>query len=909
MKIRLTAAILISFVILLTVGIFLLKVDNRSLYEESLLQKAQEVNVLISHIKDGPKSPDQPDIAAFQEYLMTFDPAIGTVPKERLYDAYHEAKRLEQLNNNSRTESLMEWESKGANMGGRARTMMFDPNDTTNLKVWTGGVTGGLWFTNDITNTNEEWIPVGDFWSNLSVSCITYDPNNTQTFFVGTGEAQTARVIYRASSGVGAGIFVTYDAGENWEQLASTENYDYITDIAVRDEDGTSVIYACVASGTYEGVDHQSSPSDGVFRSDNEGETWEQVLPLIPNTSNDEPYTPADIEIATNGRIYVGTMANLNSKGGATILYSDSGLPGSWTIYDDYNEIISNESYYKIPARTLISSSPSNPDIVYAQFAAGYYSDFIRYRGRYMAKTTNGGESWTDINIPDPEWSTLAWHAFVIKVDPYNPNTIYSGGLDLHKSIDGGNSWIKISDWVKMYYGGGNDYVHADQHCIVFQPGSSVNAIFSCDGGIFLSKTANLTHPVFIERNQGFNTLQFYTCAMHPAANIMSFIGGLQDNGTLKYSGYPLNLSNMIDGGDGAYCFWDQNASTVYITSVYNNQYSAWRNGYLVKSFGIYSGTFISPADYDYNNKILFSNACDFTGGNADKLLKSSNIPINIRDEMVAVGTGSSVPYSHVRYSEYSPEGTSTLFIGTVSGRLFKVVNAESTPVTTEIGSSNFPTANISCVAIGEDEDHLLVTFSNYGVSSIWYTTDGGSTWVEKEANLPDMPIRWALIHNENPEQALLATEIGIWWTNNLEDENIHWYPVNDGMANVRVDMIKYRKSDNLVLAATHGRGLYTATYNVNTIPVGANELSENTSAFKFYPNPAKDHIYIENIIVGAELTKITISDLNGKYVFTKSLNSNDFPVEIQLPDLQKGYYVIKMISGNNSETQKLIIQ
>ncbi len=50
-------------------------------------------------------------------------------------------------------------------------------------KYGLGGVTGGLWYRNDITNNNNEWQPVDDFWSSLNISCITYDPNDPMIFF------------------------------------------------------------------------------------------------------------------------------------------------------------------------------------------------------------------------------------------------------------------------------------------------------------------------------------------------------------------------------------------------------------------------------------------------------------------------------------------------------------------------------------------------------------------------------------------------------------------------------------------------------------------------------------------------------------------------------------------------------
>ncbi len=911
---KITTSVITITIISIIIGGFLINHNSpneREKYEQNLLQKALEIKPQVEKIDNGFKSPNQPDMAAFQEYTMTVDPATGEVPTDRLISAYKHTRSLQDQPNQTRsTNSQLDWVTSGSDMGGRTRALMFDPNDPENKKVWAGGVTGGLWYNDDITNTSQEWTPVGDFWSNIAISCITYDPNNTQTFYVGTGEAQTARIIYRASSGVGAGIFMTVDGGETWELMESTEDFDYITDIIVKDENGTSVIYACVASGTYMGEDHESEPTDGVYRSDNGGDTWTQVMPEIPDSPTNKPYTPADIELASNGRIYVGTMENLDLDGGATILYSDNGIAGSWTIYADYNDTISTDSYYDIPARTIVATAPSDPNTVYAQFAAGYTSGFVYYRGRYMAKSNDGGASWTKVPIPDTDWSTLAWHAFVLKVDPTNPNTVYTGGLDLWKTINGGNSWNHISNWALMYYGGGDEYVHADQHNIQFQPGSSNTAIFSSDGGVFLTTTANYTYPVFIERNKGYSTLQYYTCALKPSLASKYYIGGLQDNGTLYHRGSSLDIGDMIDGGDGAYCFWDQDQANIFITSVYYNSYTSWSSDSQADDFGGNTGTFISPADYDYKENILYSNAVGFFGSNNNRLLRAKNIPFNVSTDLINLGTGMWVPFSHVKYSSYSPDGTSTLFVGTESGRLYKVTNAQSTPESMEIGSSDFPTANISCVAIGESEDNLLVTFSNYGVSSVWLTMDGGDTWVEKENNLPDIPIRWAIFHPDNNGQALLATEIGVWSTNMLNEETTEWETSVNGMANVRVDMLKVRESDNTVLAATHGRGLFTAEYLLD-IYTDIEDTKVVNNAFSIYPNPAVDKITIStNSIIPNPIT-LNITDLQGKVVYNNQIinQSNKISKSVELPNLSSGTYIVNFKYNGIIESTKLVVK
>ena len=882
--------------------------DPRSEYEKFILKKVALQAEVTPELSQVTKAPDKPGMAAFQEYIKTVDPELGYVPKERLWSSYQKTLEIEEEAKALRDDPIVEWQGTEANMGGRTRAMMFDPNNEDLKKVWAGGVTGGLWYNDDIINTNVNWTPIGDFWSNLAISCITYDPNSTQTFYVGTGEAQTARIIYRESSGLGAGVFRSIDAGETWELIPSTSDFKYITDIAIRDEDGTSIIYACVASGTYMGEDHESQPTDGLYRSDDGGETWVQVLPEIIDHPG-EIYTPSEIAVAGNGRIFIGTMENLNLNGGATILYSDTGLEGSWEIYDYYNTVISNDGYVNVPARTNVAVAPSDPNIVYAQFAGGFMESagYYNYKGRYVAKSTDGGATWQQKNRPSDDWANRAWHNFILKVDPTDPETVFTGGNDLWKSSNSGNSWNHISYWWNY---GEDNYVHADQHNIQYQPGSNSTAIFGSDGGVFLTNTAHYTQPVFIERNQGYNTLQFYSGAINPTAGSDNYIGGLQDNGTVLYTGSPLDVNDMIDVGDGAYCFYDENEPLVYITSYYWNAYTFWVNGSTVDGAYSNNGTFICPADYNSRENILFANAVSFSGSNSNRIMRYKNIPYNVTEQMVHMGTNSSVPFSHVKYSDYSPTGTSTLFLGTQAGKLYKVENTESTPNATEITGSNFPTASISCVAIGSSEDVLAVTFSNYGVSSVWFTNDGGTTWTEKESNLPDMPIRWALFHPENDGQIMLATETGIWVTNMmLEDETI-WYPANDGMANVRVDMLKLRKSDNTVLAATHGRGLCTATYELSIFYVGEEEYLVKGNRFLIYPNPAHNNISLSLDLDRQQEIMIAISDFSGRHIYSKTTlgQKGTFEQNIDIGFLNPGIYLLTINYNHKIKTQKLIV-
>jgi hypothetical protein len=249
------------------------------------------------------------------------------------------------------------------------------------------------------------------------------------------------------------------------------------------------------------------------------------------------------------------------------------------------------------------------------------------------------------------------------------------------------------------------------------------------------------------------------------------------------------------------------------------------------------------------------------------------------------------------------------LYVGTQSGKLFKITNANATPSVTSIGASSFPTANISCIVEGETNGEFLVTFSNYGVSSVWYTGNGGSTWKEIEGNLPDMPVRWALFDPGNKNTVLLATEVGIWATENIHDALVSWTPVVNGLANVRIDMLRLRKEDNTILAATHGRGLYYCDLSGGTsIPdIG---ISEN-NLFKVFPNPSKGDVKLKFNSEITEPIEIFVYTEEGSMV--KSVRENkivkDQVIDLNITNNKTGFYVININYGNKKYSKKIVIE
>lgn len=885
---------------ILASGIFLMLKQNnpRTDYEQYLLSEWSSLDPELIREPDSVPKLDRPDMAALQDYYEILDPEEKRIPTERLREARQTAHYINQRKRG--TDEGPQWENISSDMGGRTRSLMWDPNAASGNKVWAGAVTGGLWYNDNITSASSSWQPVSEVWENLSISSIAHDPNDTETFYAGTGELPTAVITYRESSTKGVGIWKSDDAGESWYLLPSTEDFAYVTDIVVKNAGlGESVIFAGVGSGTYKGEEHYSMPTDGLYRSEDGGNNWEQVLPDIEGDTL--PYTPNDIAIDPDGDIYMGSMPNINGNGGATILTSKFGDPGTWTVYDEVREEIEDDPQYPLPGRVALAVAPSENGTVYAVLSSGYNNGFGYYYGTYFKRTDNSGTTWYDVNLPtsNGDWANLAWHALTLDVDPNDPDHLFAGGLDQYHSLNGGNNWYHVSDWAMMYYGGGDDYIHADQHCVKFKPGSSDEVVFGSDGGVFYTSNATSGYPDFQERNQDYSTLQFYTGDISPNTGEERFIGGLQDNGCLYYQGEDLDINDMVSGGDGAFVFYDENDADIFFTSVYYNRYYVFVNGNQVNYVGINSGTFVCPADYD-NEETLFANGCDFFGNDNDEIMRIRDLPYGSDTDFLDMNTGTEVPFTALKVSHHEEN---VLYFGSQSGRLFKAHSMNSSPSVVELTGDEFPVATISCIEEGNSSDTLLVTFSNYGVTSVWRSFDGGETWTSVEGNLPDMPVRWAVFHPDNNQQALLATELGVWETNHLHMDEVEWQPAGEGFPNVRVDMLKVRPSDNMVLAATHGRGFFTAEYPINTFATST--PGSLASTVSVYPNPASSVLNISNTL---PFERITIRNMAGQTVWGHRIEGNTAQVNILDAGIKHGQYLVILEGKNKTHSEKVII-
>jgi len=732
---------------------------------------------------------DRIDLAIQYEYEITKDPSLNAVPRERLLTAEQvlEARLNTQRPNGAVTG--ITWQERGPNnVGGRTRALIFDLNDAANgyKKIWAGGVGGGLWYTNDITAATPTWNKVNDFMENLAITSIAQNPANPQEIYVGTGEGW-----FNSDAIRGLGIWKTTNGGSTWTQLASTNNsnFYYVQKIVI---DGTGKLYVCTRDG-------------GLQKSTNGGTSWTKILGT--GIAGCPHNNAADVEIAANGNIYCSFGIFSTGK-----IYRSTDEGSNW------NDITPASA-----RRIELACAPSDDNTVYALFQSASTNDCNAIQ-RYNASSN----TWTACTVPTiiDQGSNSnftrgqAWYDLVAAVDPNNADRVYIGGVDALRSDNGGSTWTQMTTWSLFNATGftSAQNVHADQHAIVYAPGSSSRAIWGTDGGVDYTANADVaipSKPIFVDKNNGYNVTQYYACAIHPT-NTNYFLAGAQDNGTQKFTTAGINSTTNASGGDGAFCHIDQDNPNIQITSyVYNNYYISTNGGtsFTSRSFAN-TGGFINPTDYDDAANIMY-------GGNTAGSYFRWNDPATGGTSWNNV-TCAEFGTNSVRHVLVSKTVANRVYFGLSNGSVVMVDNANTgTSVTGTVIRTG--TGSVSGIAIDPaNENHMLVSYSNYGVTSVWESNNavsGSPTWTAVEGNLPDMPVRWVMFDPRNTDWALIATELGVWSTDNLNGAITDWQPTNAGFANVRVDMLQHRASDNTIAAATHGRGLFTAVINVAPPP------------------------------------------------------------------------------------------
>ena len=781
------------------------------------------------------------------ERKRTLDPVLGRVPSERL-----EAIRSQQITASKNGTSTLSgipnvsWQERGpSNAGGRTRALLFDPNDASHKKVWAGSVTGGLWFNPDITDANSGWTPVSDDWQNTFITALAADPSNPQVMYAGTGDIYDYRP--------GGGIWKTTDGGLSWARLSSAipgSSYPgvntalrYIQRIAVNSSGHVFV-----------------ATQYGVVRSTDGGNSWAYTLApaqsIGASGSSTNVYNDlvTDLEIGSDGAVYAAFYPTKLYKSANGTTWTDITPAGS-----------------AIGDRTELALAPSTSGAAQVVYAVTRKYNSVNYAQDvlWFKKSVDAGATWSDLVIPGSSstsnfTSGNGYYALSLGVSPTDPNTVYAGGYNWFRSINGGSSWSQLSF----------DYVY--QHGFAFQPGTTNAAIFNEKGAFWSIDWGNpavVAQPTLADRNAGYRAGETNSVAMKSSPGSPYLLNTTRPLGVSKLTQTGLSAGSVFyqTTYDGGVTFIDEEDPSVQIFAQYS--YYVYDGSNLQYLFSPNRSYAINATDYDSPANILY--AADFYN-NTYSIRRVTGIGSGSYTTTYLPLTGFTDLASCIKLSK----DRSALFVGTYPGKLYKMTGLDqSTPTLTAIDNNAFTQyTTISGIDVGATDSELVVTLSNFGTKSVWYTNNGGTTWTSKDEpayGLPDMPIRSVLINPQNYKQVLLGTEVGVWSSNDITASNPDWSFSNAGLGNFRVNQLRYRASDGRMAAATTGRGVFTSDIfaipytlpSVTLTGVSTNQLcAGSTFSVSFSTNgPA---------FVASNRFEVWISDAAGSFANAKKIGS-----------------------------------
>jgi len=346
----------------------------------------------------------------------------------------------------------LHWRSIGPFRGGRTRAVAGVPSQPNVFYI--AQVNGGVWKTDDFGGT---WTPIFDDQPTGSVGCIAVAPSDPNIVYVGSGEG-----LQRPDLSVGDGIYKSTDAGKTWTHLGLRDGQQ-IPQIAVDPRDANRIIVAVA------GHPYAANPERGIFRSTDGGNTFEKVLYKDENVGGADvifdPTNP-DVAYAALWEARQGPWENAawNGTGGGVYKSTDNGR--TW------RQLSGGLPENIIQANIAIA--PSQPNRLFASVALS--------PGLVIYRSDDAGETWVRITTdPRPAGRIGGGDLAVIRVDPKNPDVVYSASVVSWKSIDGGKTWTAFRGAP-----GGDDYQNV---CVnpnngdVIILGSDQGAIITVNGG------------------------------------------------------------------------------------------------------------------------------------------------------------------------------------------------------------------------------------------------------------------------------------------------------------------------------------------------------------------------------------------------------------------------------------------
>jgi hypothetical protein len=729
--------------------------------------------------------------------------------------------------------------------------------------IFAGGADSGIWKS---TNRGAKWTAVGDHLGTMSIGAllIDNDAGSSYTIYAGTGEANTSSDSY-----AGIGVLKSTDGGTSWTSLPTTavntdgsvSTSDLAGALSFRLLRNGIYLYAATSHGLF-----RINPSADT--------RWTRVLQFDGQYAggNTIPANLRVWDMITDVVALPGTghlLAAAGWRGGEPT----NGLYESVDAGSTYTHIANPNGWVPASAQGRVSlarSADGSTLVAIIQSA----STFVKPNasGSILAGVyeSNSGASgpWNQIASPGKLSSSgsaeaksamrgykpgvQAWYNQFLAVDPANSNHIYLGLEEVYETTNGGTSWNTLGPYWNLtlscfaytpFEGTCNHHqTHPDQHAVFLDTASGRNTLFvGNDGGMWSKSMSDHTQGNWTDLNNTMDTLQYYSAA---GSNDGSLYGGMQDNGSsltfpapttvVGDAGSPVAATSVqVFGGDGGYTIVDPNNSNNAITEYVGLTSAYTHDGgktWVGNQPGDPNARFIAPIVRDYTTPVVNGNAHILAGGryvwdSTRGFNTATSDWSNIYDlsqgglypsrQATAIGTAT-VNRITTTWAAWcgpcNPNGAGNGFQSGVvvlnnAGGAYHVVASYATG-----GTSGLPGRYITGVFVNPtNANEAHASFSGYsrnwyvgaldsGVGHVFDLTAG--TVTPETGNLIDSPTNDIVVVNGD---LIVGTDFGVYAS---KDNGATWSRLGANLPNAVIGQLTV--SGTQILAATHGRGLWT---------------------------------------------------------------------------------------------------
>jgi photosystem II stability/assembly factor-like uncharacterized protein len=699
----------------------------------------------------------------------------------------------------------------GTFTSGRIADVAVDPH---NRDIWyVATASGGLWKT---TNRGITFNPIFDNGGSYSLGCVTVDPNNPDTVWLGAGENEAQRAI-----GYGDGIYKSTDAGRTWKNMG-LKNSEHIAKILI-DKRDSKVMWVAVQGPLF-----APGGDRGLYKTTDGGQTWKPLLQISENTGitdiDIDPRNPDVIYAASYQRRRNTSVVVAGGPEAGIFKTTDGGA--HWTELKDGLPTVDL-------GRIALAISPQKPDVVYAFIMTAKANKLSGYY-----RSDDAGAHWTRgaaFEVQDPEYYGE------IFADPSQYDRVYGMDINVFVTEDGGKT-VQRAGWG----------VHSDNHALVFDPADPQHLIEGNDGGLYESYDHGRTWRHF----NNIPVTQFYRVSVDNGLPFYNVYGGTQDNGS---QGVPSRTSNRAGirtsdwmntgGGDGYQSRADQDdASIVYTCSQQINCVRLDLKTGISTSINPQAGRggqtppppppgkvddpklrsrwdipfIISPHNhtrlYIAGNRLMRS---DDSGANW-KLVSPDLTRAIDRDTVPVMGKvwGPDAVWKNEFTDEYgtgtalaeSPLKEGLLFVGTDDGLVQisedgaqtwrKIDKFPGVPDLTYVTDVHPSPTDVNTVYVTLN-DFQRGNFKPYVVKS----TDLGRTWTSIAGDLPDRDPAWSIVQDHiNARLLFVGTEFGLSFS---IDGGAHWIRISSGMPTIAIRDLEIQRRESDLAAASFGRGFF----------------------------------------------------------------------------------------------------